>query len=194
MQTRLIRHLLTHAANYTCYPGSIGRQPPMTKSVHCQDQPGCPAVAARVCDDTPGCTGFGLCPIYHNGTVAELFDDTPGDFQPNAYWTTWHKRGAPVPPVSWCAWIWRWVSCARTACSLTPPLRTWPHSCPAHLLVVALALHTCPTCRSHLNSSQWRTGTPDPALPRRVPPVQHDRAGAAACAAKRDSGGAEHNS
>jgi hypothetical protein len=56
------------AGTYEEHGGLIGAQPSI-KTVTCRGQVGCPTIAAAACDSTPGCTGFGLCPTYRNGTV-----------------------------------------------------------------------------------------------------------------------------
>jgi hypothetical protein len=84
---------------YTFYPGMIGSQPPMAKEVSCLNVSGCPALASSVCDGTPGCVGFGLCPLYKNGMAAQLYDGSLSKAAVNIPWSLWMKKSAtPGPP------------------------------------------------------------------------------------------------
>ena len=85
--------------SYTLYPGMIGSQPPMSKQVNCVNRSGCPALAASVCDSTPGCAGYGLCPLFKNGMVAQLYDGSLSKATVNLPWSLWMKHGStPGPP------------------------------------------------------------------------------------------------
>jgi hypothetical protein len=85
------------SSSYAIHPGYIGGQPPL-KDISCPNHTICPALAAAACDATPGCTGYGLCPIYSDGMHAELFTSAyPGGAAYNKWWTLWQKAGSPPP-------------------------------------------------------------------------------------------------
>ena len=86
-------------SGFTIHPGFIGESVahPKIRDLECPDVQSCPAAAAAACDATAGCTGFGLCPLYKGGKIAELFRAPLAAAVPNVPWTLW-QRGSPLPP------------------------------------------------------------------------------------------------
>lgn len=83
--------------NYTIRPGMIGPQPPIG-TVKCDNQSGCPHVAAAACDAFPSCDGFGLNPTWNSGQVAELYSGSLTSATPSYSWTLWKNADTPGPP------------------------------------------------------------------------------------------------
>eukprot|EP00035_Acanthoeca_spectabilis_P030107 m.476096 g.476096 ORF g.476096 m.476096 type:complete len:328 (+) comp40063_c0_seq1:45-1028(+) len=92
--------------NYTIRPGMIGPQPPIG-TMKCNNQSGCPHVAAAACDAFPSCDGFGLNPTWNSGQVAELYSGSLTSATPSYFGKTrippglHHLRRGTHSPFEW---------------------------------------------------------------------------------------------
>ena len=67
----------------------------------CTSAAACVEESARQCEACAGCTSFGLCPLWHNGTLPQLFGNKTS-YIPNAAWTTWVQGGPLLQNHSGC--------------------------------------------------------------------------------------------